>query len=168
MTRTLSTFFVFIMAIILGSVLFVTSQKVQHAEKELQTLQKKTSIEEDSLRVLKAEWTYLNRPERLEVLSAQYLASNEKTKEIKGKKETYLPVAALGDLPFAPVKNQIIMASYIAPPASTVKKATLEKSKEIKPTDVAQKNITAPAVSDNAPRFKTLLARLTDEQGTAP
>ncbi len=167
MNRTLSTFCVFIMAIILGSVLFVTSQKVQHAEKELQTLQKKTAIEEDSLRVLKAEWTYLNRPERLEVLSAQYLTSDEKVKENNRKKETYLPVAALGDIPFAPVKNQIIMASYTAPAKNTQKTADLEKAKEIK-IDTAEKNVSAQPPSDNAPRFKTLLARLTDEQGTAP
>jgi cell division protein FtsL len=43
-------------------------------ERELQTLTTEISKEGEAIRVLKAEWSYLNQPERLQALARKHLA----------------------------------------------------------------------------------------------
>jgi len=43
-------------------------------ERELQTLTAEIAKEGESIRVLKAEWSYLNQPERLQALARKHLA----------------------------------------------------------------------------------------------
>lgn len=67
-----------ILAVVCASVLaaiwlFNVSQSVQNAEKRLADLQRNVLREKKTLRVLRAEWDYLNRPARLEELSRTYL-----------------------------------------------------------------------------------------------
>lgn len=62
-----------LLALVSGSSLFWVSQQVQQVEREQRQLMVTNLQEEESIRVLKAEWDYLNRPERLEELSAKYL-----------------------------------------------------------------------------------------------
>lgn len=66
-------FLVFIAAVISGAVLMRTSHDVQRAEREVRRLQHSIVQEREAIRVLQAEWAYLNRPERLELLASQYL-----------------------------------------------------------------------------------------------
>lgn len=56
-----------------GGTLMKISYEVEAKERELSRI--KTQIAEDgeSIRVLKAEWAYLNQPQRLEKLTAKYL-----------------------------------------------------------------------------------------------
>lgn len=54
--------------------LFYISQSVQQVQDEKKLLKRQTEQEEDSLRILKAEWAYLNNPEYLEALSRDTLA----------------------------------------------------------------------------------------------
>jgi len=68
----------FILAAITGTALFHTSQTVQAKRKELYQLNKQIKSEEEAYRVLAAEWSHLNRPERLELLAAEYLGFNQK------------------------------------------------------------------------------------------
>lgn len=68
--RTLS---VFAVACIMGALLLRVSQNVQVAEQKLAELTTTIDQEKNSIRLLNAEWAYLNNPERLEKLSAQYL-----------------------------------------------------------------------------------------------
>src|SRR5688572_28282572 len=56
-------------AAILGTLLFWTSQAVQVRENELADVEAAAGAEEESIRVLSAEWDYLNRPQRLEALA---------------------------------------------------------------------------------------------------
>lgn len=56
-----------------GTALFWTSQNVQQREAELRQLRQALMHEQKTIRVLEAEWSYLNRPARLEALAAQYL-----------------------------------------------------------------------------------------------
>lgn len=56
-----------------GALLFWTSQSVQQAEDKLSRLQKAVANETQAIRVLSAEWDYLNRPARLEALAAEHL-----------------------------------------------------------------------------------------------
>jgi hypothetical protein len=60
-------------AMITGALLFQTSQRVTDGRQRLAHITADMRREEDTLRVLQAEWSYLNQPERLEKLSAQYL-----------------------------------------------------------------------------------------------
>lgn len=58
-------------AVLAGALLFATSQKVQQQEDRLVALQNATRSEEAHIRVLRAEWDYLNRPDRLERLVSE-------------------------------------------------------------------------------------------------
>lgn len=69
----ISTLLVFGLAIILGSSLFWVSQQVQMLERDKRILTEKIISEEEGMRVLSAEWDYLNRPDRIEALATKYL-----------------------------------------------------------------------------------------------
>ncbi len=64
---------IFGVAALFGAVLLKTSQSVEQAEGRLDALRETVAAEEESLRVLRAEWAYLNRPGNLEALSKKYL-----------------------------------------------------------------------------------------------
>ena len=53
---------------VLGGALFWTSQSVQRVQDDLAEKRQARSHEEESLRVLDSEWSYLNRPDRIEAL----------------------------------------------------------------------------------------------------
>lgn len=59
---------------ITGSLVFVIAQRMHHTQTELAALQRAIRKERDSLRVLQAEWTYLNNPARLERLATSLFA----------------------------------------------------------------------------------------------
>ncbi len=71
--RRLSSLTAFLLAVLSGASLFWVSQQVQQVEREQRKLIASIESEEESIRVLRAEWDYLNRPERLEALSVKYL-----------------------------------------------------------------------------------------------
>lgn len=58
-----------VLAVVCGALLFWTSQSVQRAEQQLSEFSHYKVSEGESLRVLSAEWDYLNRPERLEAIA---------------------------------------------------------------------------------------------------
>jgi len=58
----------------LGGMLFWVSQSVQRTEGELFRLTNSVYREQEAIQVLSAEWDYLNRPQRLEVLASEYLS----------------------------------------------------------------------------------------------
>ena len=82
------------LAVVAGALLFKTSQQVTDGRQHLANITADIRREEDSLRVLQAEWSYLNQPDRLEKLSAQYL----KLTPMKGKQ-----FADTASLPLRPV-----------------------------------------------------------------
>lgn len=81
-------------AMMTGALLFQTSQHVTHGRQRLENITAEMRSEEDTLRVLQAEWSYLNQPERLEKLAAQYL----KLAPMKGRQ-----FIAAADIPLRPV-----------------------------------------------------------------
>jgi cell division protein FtsL len=56
-----------------GVALFATSQNVQRAENRLAEIEGDIQKTEATIHVLRAEWAYLNRPQRLEVLARDSL-----------------------------------------------------------------------------------------------
>lgn len=79
----LSGLFSIVIAVFLGVLLFWTSQSVQRAEKNLTEVSRQISDEQENLRVLSAEWDYLNRPERLERLTLNNLGMDDNHAEEK-------------------------------------------------------------------------------------
>ena len=69
----LRTFVIFAVAALFGTALLHTSQRVQHAEDVLASAQEELAREQETMRMLRAEWEYLNRPERLERLAKKFL-----------------------------------------------------------------------------------------------
>ena len=70
---SLRTVLIFSLAGLSGTLLLHTSQRVQQAEDEARRLQASLEQEREAIRVLKAEWAYLNSPQRLEALATEYL-----------------------------------------------------------------------------------------------
>jgi cell division protein FtsL len=56
-----------------GWALLYTSQRVQKSRGELAKVERDIAAEKTRIDVLEGEWSYLNSPERLEVLSAKLL-----------------------------------------------------------------------------------------------
>lgn len=69
----LSTIATFVLATVLGATLFTVSQQVQLLERDQRAINGQIASEKEGMRVLNAEWDYLNRPERIEALAAKYL-----------------------------------------------------------------------------------------------
>ena len=70
---TLKNIAFFLLAIVLGGLLFATSQNVQKAEDGLKDLRAEIEAEQETIGVLEVEWEYLNRPQRLEELAKKTL-----------------------------------------------------------------------------------------------
>ena len=64
---------VFALVISSGTMLMNVSYHVQHAERDIKRLDREIAREEENIRVLKAEWAYLNNPVRLEELATGYV-----------------------------------------------------------------------------------------------
>ena len=56
-----------------GASLFHTSYRVQALTDEISSLEHEITSEQDGIQVLKAEWSFLNDPVRLEQLTAAHL-----------------------------------------------------------------------------------------------
>ncbi len=69
--------FVLTLWIVVGAacaiVLFQVKHEVTDLEDQLASVEYKIKSDKQSIRILLAEWSYLNRPERLARLSSQYL-----------------------------------------------------------------------------------------------
>ncbi|HZH28111.1 MAG TPA: hypothetical protein VEY95_13105 [Azospirillaceae bacterium] len=60
------------LAAIAGGVLFQTSYQVQSLNRELRAVNRQIVEERETIHILKAEWSYLNEPTRLERLAKQF------------------------------------------------------------------------------------------------
>ena len=91
-----TTFLWLFLAALCGGMLFHTSQQVTDGRTKLASIEAATQKEDESLRVLQAEWSYLNQPDRLEKLTKQYLELGP----LKGKQ-----FAKVADLEAKPVET---------------------------------------------------------------
>lgn len=145
-----------VVAAALGAALFMTSEKVQHSEKEMAAVHEKVLVERDSMRVLNAEWTYLNRPDRLEQLAQTYLKLNP------AAPAQVLDTPAAIPEPLVPIrpgmKPAIVPASFKVPADMNTVAAISA------PVAPAPKKLPPPATS---PSFNQLISRMADGN-TAP
>ena len=80
----LSGLFFLVLAVALGAVLFWTSQSVQRLDVSLYQANQNVNDEKENIRLLSAEWEYLNRPERLEMLAEKYSRSRPHSGYVTG------------------------------------------------------------------------------------
>lgn len=73
MIRPVTLVWVGLAAIVAVSLFFV-KYKVQGLDEQMATLDAEKRATQEAIHVLDAEWTYLNRPERLEALAEKHLS----------------------------------------------------------------------------------------------
>ncbi len=77
-TSCLSVLLVWVCIMIpVSAMLYSTSAAVREKENELAAIHAQISSEKDSLRVLHAEWAYLNQPQRLAARAQRYLIAKK-------------------------------------------------------------------------------------------
>lgn len=69
-----ATFLSFALALAAGTALFVVKHEVQKLEEELGRISRATLADQEAVHVLKAEWSYLNEPSRLQRLAEKHLS----------------------------------------------------------------------------------------------
>ena len=156
----LSTVTSFGLAFASGLVLFWTSQNVQQSEIHERQLKQSIVDERESIRVLRAEWDYLNRPDRLEAMAGRYL-------DMKAPAPVQLleKVADIPDVPAeaAPEIESAPKPSLKSAPAPVQAiEAALIPPKPVKP-DAAPQQTTA----ETSRSFQALLESL-EQQKDAP
>lgn len=68
-----ATLILFALSVVAGGVLFAVSFEVSALDERLIVLNEEITRDREAIHVLRAEWAYLNQPERLEGLSRRYL-----------------------------------------------------------------------------------------------
>lgn len=107
-----------------SAVLYQTSYRVQGMEEKLAGVHRSILAEQDAIQVLKAEWSFLNEPARLEKLARHHLP----LQSTAGEQVTALDagptrLALLAPMPprpvAAPAPAPVQLATVAAPPANT-------------------------------------------------
>jgi cell division protein FtsL len=98
----------------IGSAVFMVANHVQQSEKKIRRLNAKIEFEQEGLRVLNAEWTYLNNPNRLAKVAAKHFG----LQPVNGGQ--YITVAAIPmraelDAAAAQVADDAAMLAQIEP-----------------------------------------------------
>lgn len=120
----LSTIAAITAAVVSGTTLFWTSQTVQKQQSVLSALQRTANSERESIRVLRAEWDYLNRPQRLEKIARETLGMEQPTVEAITDEGKTLPDVTAEDL---------ITPQGIQPASYKIGKTTAAKKKNAAP-----------------------------------
>jgi len=85
-----------VLALVLSVAVFRITYQVDALEKELHSLNKDILSEQETIHILKAEWSYLNDPVRLYDLAKRYLS----LEEMRG--EQLIDIEMLDEYPYKP------------------------------------------------------------------
>ena len=84
------------LVVVLSVVLYNVKYRAEGNERHVRVLLEEMDREEDAIRVLRAEWSFLNQPERIQKLAARHLA----LEPLQASQ-----IATLDDLPMPPQQN---------------------------------------------------------------
>lgn len=149
------------LAVAAGIGLFYAKHRVQALEDELATLQRQILADRAAIHVLKAEWSFLNDPERLAELSRRHLelapvsgSQLATIDDVPEKLPVPAPEDAPGDAPVPEAAPELPPAAAqlveFAPPAP--------KPKLSKPAEAARATAPIPAPPAAQPAFADLPA----------
>ena len=138
----------FALSIIAGGVLFGVAFEVSALEERLIALNQEITRDRESIHVLRAEWSYLNQPERLEGLSRRYL----ELQPLKGSQ-----ISAITALPLRPVPG--------LPPAVATPQEAAPAAPE---TAIAGAPDARPRLKPAAPRRPSRHLRLASHTDSTP
>lgn len=93
-----STLFLILAAAALSVALFVVKYRVQDLDDQMRDLSRDIASTQESIHVLKSEWSHLNQPERLRHLAGRYLEVGPLDPERVGSAERIL-----NELPERPI-----------------------------------------------------------------
>lgn len=157
------TFVIFALAALSGAVLLHTSQSVQKSEERLEMLELAKYRDQEKIRMLRAEWETLNRPERLEKLANEFLEMVPPSPDQMAKTPDPLPVyqpedalAPQGDADLAP-ESQAPKLYEAAAPLPAKKPAPKAVSRNLPTASQVLKN------KEDAKSFDDLIGELGDD-----
>jgi cell division protein FtsL len=93
-----------LLSVVVAGALFRVSYRVQHLEKHIASVNKQIGQQEEAIRVLQAEWSYLNEPNRLEALTRKHL--------------TLLPTTSTQIVTIEQVPTKPVVPALKTPPAA--------------------------------------------------
>lgn len=91
MMRTLNLIAV-LLIVAAGVSLYQLKYNTQHLQQDVAQLRQQIAADNEAIKVLRAEWTYLSRPGRIEALGSRYLA----LKPVRAEQS----IASLDEIPF--------------------------------------------------------------------
>lgn len=119
---------------IVGFGLFQLKHRVQELEDDLFRLNRSVLAEEQAIHVLKAEWSYINQPQRLQELASRHL-------DLQPMKPTQL--GSFADLPMRGDEGTALVAAPKAPAPRPTAKAPSVKAASA--TSLPRSSLSRPA-----------------------
>ena len=140
------------LAIMVGVAMFLVKYKVQALEDEVVATREQVARDRSAIRVLEAEWTYLNDPERLRRLSAQHLSFGPPVPQ---------NVTDLAGLPLRDAAPGLVSDDGTAPSAATAAPPpTAKPAGPIIDAEAAPANPGAPTAFQRPAGLPVFVARL--------
>jgi hypothetical protein len=144
MKLRLSGFIMLLCALGTGGLLFWSSQSVQSGIDTRESVKADIAREIQSIRVLRAEWDYLNHPQRLEVLARDYLFMQLPDMDRVVEDAAMIPQSGVPIVPLAkPMRARVLVRDDVM---------------------LTQDNVSFKSVSP-APQFDGVLLRALVEEG---
>ena len=104
-----------------GTALMYVSHRVQNVQREILRMERSYAQEQETIRLLQAEWSFLNNPERLESLATQYLDLNAPPPEqLISHVDSARPLIIEEDVTAAAPEAKIYEAAYAPTAVETV------------------------------------------------
>lgn len=109
MTRVGAVFWL-VLVLVAGFTTFKVKYAVQDTEDQLNRVRRQTVAEQQEIRVLTAEWTYLNQPDRLAELNRRFLSLSPISAKQLQRSITDIPMRA------SPAAPDVLLASSLDDP----------------------------------------------------